>query len=200
MKRKFEISIILLFCPIILIIIALTAIFIKLNLGSPIFFVQERSGLDGELFNFVKFRTMTNKKDKNGLLASDKDRLTTFGKWLRKTSLDEFPTFWNVIKGDMSLVGPRPLLKEYLHLYSNFQMRRHDVKPGITGWAQINGRNKLSWEDKFDLDVWYVDNNTFWLDLKIIFITIKKVIIRDGITEEKNVTMTKFKGTKNKNF
>ena len=140
---------------------------------------------------------MTNKKDKNGKLLPDKDRLTSFGNFLRKTSLDEFPSLWNVLKDDMSLVGPRPLLMEYLPLYSAEQMRRHEVKPGLTGWAQINGRNAISWEEKFKLDVWYVDNQSFWLDVKIILLTIWKVLKREGISHRDDATMPMFKGNNN---
>ncbi|BEH15193.1 hypothetical protein MAALD49_25610 [Marinobacter shengliensis] len=144
----------------------------------------------------VKFRTMTDKRDKHGRLLPDNIRLTRFGRILRSTSLDELPELWNVLKGDMSLVGPRPLLMEYLPLYSKEQYRRHEVRPGVTGWAQINGRNAISWEDKFKLDVWYVDNQSFGLDLKILFLTVKKVLIRDGISGQGEVTMSKFTGTK----
>tara|TARA_Y100001958_G_C21239171_1_gene566385 strand:- start:860 stop:1459 length:600 start_codon:yes stop_codon:yes gene_type:complete len=167
------------------------------SIGTPIFFKQQRPGIHGNPFHFYKFRTMTNEKDDNGGLLPDKDRLTSFGKFIRKTSIDEFPSLWNVLKGDMSLVGPRPLLMEYLSLYSEEQMRRHEVKPGITGWAQINGRNAVSWEVKFKLDVWYVDNQSFWLDLKIILLTIWKVLKREGISHRNYATMPTFKGTKN---
>jgi sugar transferase EpsL len=139
---------------------------------------------------------MTSEKDENGNLLSDKDRITSFGKFLRKTSLDELPSLWNVLKGDMSLVGPRPLLMEYLPLYSKEQMRRHEVKPGITGWAQINGRNTISWDEKFKLDVWYVDNQSIWLDTKILFITAWKVLKREGISQKGHVTMERFRGSK----
>jgi len=165
-------------------------------MGYPVIFKQKRPGLNGKTFNFYKFRTMTNEKDENGNLLADKDRLTSFGKFLRKTSLDELPSLWNVLKGDMSLVGPRPLLMEYLPLYSDKQMRRHEVKPGITGWAQINGRNAISWEEKFKLDIWYVDNQSFWFDIKIIFLTIWKVLKREGISHSGFATMEKFKGSK----
>jgi sugar transferase EpsL len=167
------------------------------SFGCPIFFKQFRSGLNGKPFTFYKFRTMTYEKDENGNLLTDKDRLTTFGAFLRKTSLDELPSLWNVLKGDMSFVGPRPLLMEYLPLYSKEQMRRHEVKPGITGWAQINGRNAISWEEKFELDIWYVKNQSFRLDLRILLLTIWKVLKREGITHGSGETMPKFKGTKN---
>ena len=166
-----------------------------LTIRTPIFFKQKRPGLHNAPFTFYKFRTMTSEKDENGNLLSDKDRITSFGKFLRKTSLDELPSLWNVLKGDMSLVGPRPLLMEYLPLYSKEQMRRHEVKPGITGWAQINGRNAISWEEKFELDVWYVDNQSFWLDIKIILLTIFKVLKQEGISQSDHTTMPKFKGS-----
>jgi len=150
--------------------------------------------MNGEFFNMIKFRTMTNEYDMSGDLLPDNVRLTKFGKIIRSTSLDELPELWNVIKGDMSLVGPRPLLVEYLPLYSEDQSRRHKVKPGITGWAQINGRNTISWDEKFKLDVWYVDNQSIWLDIKILWLTVKKVILRDGISQNDHVSMDKFKG------
>jgi lipopolysaccharide/colanic/teichoic acid biosynthesis glycosyltransferase len=193
-KRAFDLVItfigLLLLAPVII----LVAVLIRLKLGSAIFFKQARPGLNGEIFNMYKFRTMTVECDKNGVLLSDKDRLTKFGKFLRSTSLDELPGLWCVLKGDMSLVGPRPLLVEYLPLYSEKQSRRHEVKPGITGWAQVNGRNAISWDKKFDLDVWYVDNQSIWLDVKILWSTVKKVIIRDGISQNDRVTVDKFKG------
>jgi len=169
---------------------------IRLKLGSPALFKQNRPGLHGDIFTFYKFRTMTDKRDSNGELLPDKDRITPLGNFLRKTSLDELPSLYNVLKGDMSLVGPRPLLVEYLDLYSPKQSRRHDVKPGITGWAQINGRNAISWEEKFELDVWYVDNKNFVLDLKIIFKTLLKVIKKEGINATSDHTMPRFTGSK----
>ena len=195
MKRLFDLLvgvIMLLFASPIIVLIA---ILIRLKLGSPVFFRQPRPGLNGSIFYMNKFRTMSNKLDANGMLLSDKDRLTTFGKFMRSASLDEFPSLWNVLKGDMSLVGPRPLLPEYLHLYSPSQARRHDVKPGITGWAQVNGRNVISWDEKFELDVWYVDNQSIWLDVKILCLTVKKVINRDDISGKDEVTMNAFKGS-----
>lgn len=165
------------------------------KLGSPIFFKQKRPGLNGKPFYFYKFRSMTDKKGENGQLLPDDVRLTSFGKLLRKYSLDEFPQLFNVIKGDISLVGPRPLLMEYLPLYTNEQLKRHKVKPGITGWAQINGRNAISWEEKFKLDVWYVEHQSFLLDLKILFLTVIKVFRTEGINQPGNVTMEKFKGS-----
>ncbi len=169
---------------------------ILIFIGQPIIFQQKRPGLNGKLFNFYKFRTMTNQKDINDKLLPDENRLIPLGRFLRNTSLDELPSLYNVIKGDMSLIGPRPLLIEYLPLYSENQMRRHNLKPGITGWAQINGRNSISWEKKFELDVWYVDNQSFWLDIKIIFLTIWKVIKREGVSHKQYSTMPKFKGNK----
>lgn len=164
------------------------------KLGSPVFFRQVRPGLHGKPFQMVKFRTMTDARGPGGQLLSDAERLTPFGRFLRATSLDELPELWNVLKGDMSLVGPRPLLMDYLPLYTPEQARRHEVRPGITGWAQINGRNALSWEQKFVLDTWYVDHRTFWLDLKILALTVKKVLVRDGISATGEATMTRFTG------
>lgn len=165
------------------------------KLGSPIFFTQERVGKDGKIFKMIKFRTMLDSTNKFGELLDDEERLTPFGKKLRSTSLDELPELINVLKGDMSLVGPRPLLVEYIPLYSKHQFRRHEVKPGITGWAQINGRNSIDWETKFDLDVEYVDKFNLIMDIKILFLTVLKVIKRDGINQEGNATMEKFTGT-----
>ena len=197
MKYNLDKLLIILFSPLIVIITLFISVMVWFLIGSSVLYKQQRPGLNGNPFHFYKFRTMTDEKYDNGRLLSDKDRLTSFGKFLRKTSLDELPSFWNVLKGDMSLVGPRPLLMEYLPLYSKEQMRRHEVKPGITGWAQINGRNAISWEEKFELDVWYVDNQSFWLDMKIIVLTIWKVLKREGITHGSGETMPKFKGTKN---
>lgn len=165
-------------------------------LGRPIFFSQNRPGINGQAFRMYKFRTMLDAVDSDGNPLPDEQRLCKFGELLRSTSLDELPGLWNVLKGDMSLVGPRPLLMEYLPLYSPKQYRRHEVKPGITGWAQVNGRNTISWEEKFELDVWYVENQNLWLDLKILFLTVKKVFIKEGISAEGEATMSKFKGTK----
>ncbi len=175
-------------------IIAFVAVCIRRKLGSPVIFSQVRPGLHGKPFKMVKFRTMLNAFDADGNPLPDSQRMTRFGSFLRSTSLDELPELWNVLKGDMSLVGPRPLLMEYLPLYSQEQYRRHEVRPGVTGWAQVNGRNALSWEEKFKLDVWYVDNRSFWLDCKIIFLTVKKVMMRDGISADGEATMTKFTG------
>lgn len=168
---------------------------IRRQLGTPLLFRQVRPGLDGKPFEMVKFRTMSNAVDAQGNLLPDAERLTPFGQFLRSSSLDELPELWNVLKGEMSLVGPRPLLMEYLPLYSPEQYRRHGVRPGITGWAQVNGRNAISWEDKFALDVWYVDNQSLWLDLKILFMTVKKVMLREGINATGDATMPKFTGT-----
>ena len=177
-------------------VVILLAVLVRLKLGAPIFFMQARPGLNRKIFNMYKFRTMTNESDEDGNPLSDETRLTVFGKFLRSTSLDELPGLWSVFKGDMSLVGPRPLLVEYLSLYTAKQDRRHEVKPGITGWAQVNGRNAISWDEKFELDVWYVDNQSIWLDVKILWLTVKKVIVRDGITTQDNTTMPVFKGSK----
>lgn len=187
----FAILALILLSPVFLVVVCL----VRFNLGRPVFFRQIRPGLNGRPFEMVKFRTMRNLTDSTGELLSDAERMTFLGGLLRSTSLDELPELWNVLRGDMSLVGPRPLLMEYLSLYSPEQARRHEVKPGITGWAQINGRNTLSWEEKFNLDVWYVDNRSLWLDLKIIFLTIKKVAMRDGISAEGEATMHKFTGS-----
>ena len=196
MKRIFDLILILFSAPILILIFLLVALTVRFKLGSPVFFKQRRPGLNKQIFNMIKFRSMTMKSDTSGVLLSDSNRLTRFGEFLRSTSLDELPSFWTVLKGEMSLVGPRPLLVEYLPLYSEKQSRRHEVKPGITGWAQVNGRNAISWEEKFDLDVWYVDNQSVWLDIKILFLTIKKVIMRDGISAKDDATMPPFKGTK----
>ncbi|GLX78788.1 sugar transferase [Thalassotalea insulae] len=174
--------------------LALLALVIRIKLGSPVLFVQQRPGRDGKLFKLFKFRSMTDAKDTDGKLLPDSERLTSFGKKLRATSLDELPSLWCVIKGDMSLVGPRPLLEEYLPLYSKEQARRHDVRPGITGWAQVNGRNAISWQEKFELDTWYVDNQSLWLDINILFLTIKKVFQKADINADGEVTMAKFTG------
>lgn len=180
----------LLISPILIII----AILIRIKLGSPIFFTQDRVGKDGKVFKIVKFRTMLEAYDKFGEPLSDKERVTSFGNFLRSTSLDELPELINVLKGDMSLVGPRPLLVEYIDLYSKEQFRRHEVRPGMTGWAQVNGRNNLNWDEKFKMDVEYVDNVNLLLDIKILFLTIFKVLKRDGISKDGHVTMDKFKG------
>ena len=197
MKRIFDLVVTFFGLMLLLPVITLTALILISNLGLPIFFKQSRPGLNRKIFNIYKFRTMTNECDKEGILLSDEARLTKFGKFLRSTSLDELPSLWNVLKSDMSLVGPRPLLLEYLPLYSTQQARRHEVKPGITGWAQVNGRNAITWGEKFDLDVWYVDNQSILLDIKILWLTVKKVIMRDGINQVGQSTMEKFKGNDN---
>ena len=175
---------------------AFVAYKVKKNLGSPVLFRQVRPGLHGKPFEMVKFRTMKDAVDEQGNLLPDSERLTAFGQMLRSTSLDEMPELWNVIKGDMSIVGPRPLLMEYLPLYNAEQAKRHNVRPGMTGHAQVNGRNAISWEEKFKLDTWYVENQSIWLDFKIMLKTVKKVIAKDDINEAGEVTMTKFTGTK----
>ncbi|EHR6470831.1 sugar transferase [Vibrio parahaemolyticus] len=197
MKRIFDFTASL--CGLILLspIIALVAWKIRKNLGSPVLFRQTRPGLHGKPFEMVKFRTMKDAADEQGNPLPDSERMTSFGDKLRNSSLDELPELWNVLKGDMSLVGPRPLLMQYLPLYSKEQARRHEVRPGVTGWAQINGRNAISWEEKFKLDVWYVDNRNLWLDIKILCLTVKKVFIKEGITSEGHVTAEAFKGTRN---
>ncbi|PIE55739.1 MAG: sugar transferase [Desulfobulbus propionicus] len=180
---------------ILLPLILLVALGVRLRMGAPVLYRQTRPGYKGHPFVLIKFRSMAHATDANGVILSDSDRLSTFGKMLRASSLDELPELWNVVKGEMSLVGPRPLLMEYLPLYTKDQMRRHDVLPGLTGWAQVNGRNALSWEERFTMDLWYVDNRSFLLDLKILALTLKKVLIKDGISSEGSVTMEKFRGT-----
>lgn len=177
-------------------VLFVTGVLVAIKLGRPVFFLQTRPGKDGKPFYIIKFRSMTEEKDGEGVLLSEEIRLNAFGKLLRSTSLDELPELINVLKGDMSLVGPRPLLMEYLPLYNEEQKRRMNVKPGITGWAQVNGRNAISWPEKFDMDLWYVENQSFWLDLKILFLTIYKVLKRDGISHENDVAMPKFTGNK----
>jgi lipopolysaccharide/colanic/teichoic acid biosynthesis glycosyltransferase len=198
MKRLFDV----LFAVMTLLLLALPLLsliwLVRNKLGSPVFFRQTRPGLQGKPFEMVKFRTMTDERGPDGLLLPDAVRLTSFGRFLRSTSLDELPELWNVIKGEMSLVGPRPLLMEYLPLYTSEQARRHEVRPGITGWAQVNGRNGISWEDKFMLDVWYVDNCRLWLDIKILWLTVRKVLVRDGINAPGDATMPVFKGNHDK--
>ncbi len=194
-KRLFDIVASALGLLVLSPVIIIVAWQIRKKLGSPVLFRQVRPGRDGKPFEMVKFRTMRDAVDEQGNPLPDSERLTSFGQFLRSTSLDELPELWNVLKGDMSLVGPRPLLMEYLPLYNAEQYRRHQARPGVTGWAQINGRNALSWEDKFRLDVWYVDNQSLWLDIKILFLTVKKVLVRDGISAAGEATMSKFTGT-----
>ncbi len=191
-KYIFDLMLIFLSLPFTLPIFLFIVILVFVKSDSKVFFKQARPGLNRKIFNMYKFKTMTDEYDKNGELKSDSIRLTKFGKFLRSTSLDELPGLWSVFKGDMSLVGPRPLLIEYLPFYSEKQSRRHEVKPGITGWAQVNGRNAISWDEKFDLDVWYVDNQSVWLDIKILCLTVKKVIARDDILPEGSEIMTRF--------
>lgn len=195
LKRFFDILGAVLGLLILLPIIVTLAWQVRRKLGSPVLFRQTRPGLQGKPFQLIKFRTMRNAIDLDGRPLPDSERMTSFGSFLRSASLDELPELWNVLKGDMSLVGPRPLLMEYLPLYSLEQARRHEVRPGVTGWAQINGRNALSWEEKFRLDVWYVDNHSFWLDLKILALTVKKVFVREGISAAGEATMTYFTGS-----
>lgn len=195
MKRFYDLTFSLALLVVIWPFALWTTWLVRRKLGSPVFFRQHRPGLHGRSFEMIKFRTMTDKRDLNGQLLPDKDRLPSFGRWLRASSLDELPELWNVLKGEMSLVGPRPLLMEYLPLYTPEQARRHEVRPGITGWAQVNGRNAISWEEKFKLDVWYVDNQSLWLDLKILWLTVKKVLVRDGISAQDDATMPKFTGS-----
>ena len=196
MKRIFDV-LVAAFTLLLLALPLLSLIWLVRNkLGSPVFFRQVRPGMNGDPFEMVKFRTMTDERGPDGQLLPDAVRLTAFGCFLRSSSLDELPELWNVLKGDMSLVGPRPLLMEYLPLYSPEQARRHEVRPGITGWAQVNGRNAISWADKFALDVWYVDHRSLWLDVRILWLTVRKVLVRDGISAAGEATMPRFEGDK----
>lgn len=194
MKRSFDIIVSLLTLVILSPIIGVTALLIRSKIGSTVLFKQQRPGFNEKPFYVYKFRSMTDERDEHGELFPDDVRLTSFGKVVRKLSLDELPQLLNVLKGEMSFVGPRPLLMEYLPLYNERQARRHDARPGITGWAQVNGRNAISWEEKFELDVWYVENWSFWLDIKILFMTVLKVFKSEGISQDGQATMTKFKG------
>ena len=191
--KTLALFLIILFSPIYIVV----SLLIFFKMGSPILFRQKRPGYKEKIFGIYKFRTMTNEKDEFGNLLPDDKRLVGIGKFIRSTSLDELPQLFNVLKGEMSFVGPRPLLKEYLPLYNEKQKRRHDIKPGITGWAQVNGRNAISWEQKFDYDVWYVDNQSFWLDIKILWLTFLKVVKRSDISSSTSSTMEKFAGSKN---
>ncbi len=193
-KRSFDLVCSLSLLFITFPIIGVCALLVRRKLGTPVLFKQERPGLHGKPFHIYKFRTMTDERDGQGELLPDDVRLTRFGRLLRKLSLDELPQLFNVAKGDISLVGPRPLLMEYLPRYTPRQARRHEVKPGITGWAQVNGRNAISWEEKFELDVWYIENRSFWLDLKILWLTFFKVVRSEGVSKEGHATMTKFMG------
>lgn len=194
LKRYLEfvltLNVLFLLFPIYVFFIFLTMI----KIGRPVFFRQSRPGINGKIFNIYKLRTMTNERNSDGILLPDKNRLTKFGQFLRSSSIDELPGLLNVLNGSMSLVGPRPLLVEYLPLYSKRQARRHEVRPGVTGWAQVNGRNAIDWNEKFEMDIWYIDNQSFLLDIKILWMTVKKVITQDGISHNNNVTMDKFKG------
>lgn len=191
-KRLFDLVLVLLSSPLWVPVLAVLALVVRWKLGAPVFFRQARPGLQGNIFEMVKFRTMTDERDASGQLLPDAVRLTPFGRWLRATSLDELPELWNVVKGEMSLVGPRPLLVRYLDRYSPEQRRRHDVPPGITGWAQVNGRNALRWEEKFALDVWYVDHRSLALDVRILFLTFARVLRRDGVAAPGEATMPEF--------
>lgn len=193
-KRLLDITISLIALIFLLPLMSLIYLLVIINLGSPAFFLQERVGKDNKIFKMIKFRTMKNSTDKNGSLLSDNERVTKFGGFLRSFSLDELPELINILKGDMSLVGPRALLVQYLGLYNDEQIRRHEVLPGLTGWAQINGRNSITWSEKFKLDVWYVDNWSLWLDIKIFFLTFWKVLKREGINQSESVTMEYFNG------
>lgn len=195
MKRIFDLIVSIILLLIFIIPILLISIVVLISMGSPILFKQKRPGLHGKPFYIYKFRTMTNETDEHGNLLPNEQRITKLGKVLRKLSLDELPQLFNVLKGDISLVGPRPLLMEYLPLYNEEQARRHEVKPGITGWAQVNGRNAISWEERFELDVWYVDNQSFWLDIKILLLTVLKVFKREGINPEDKQFVEKFQGS-----
>ncbi|WP_307574746.1 sugar transferase [Variovorax paradoxus] len=195
MKRAFDVFLAAVALLLFSIPLAILTWQVSRRLGKPVFFRQVRPGLGGRPFEMVKFRTMTDARDTSGQLLPDAERLTPFGRFMRSSSLDELPELWNVLKGEMSLVGPRPLLTEYMPLYSAEQARRHNVRPGITGWAQVNGRNTLSWEEKFKLDVWYVDNRTLWLDFNILWLTVRKVLVRDGISAAGEATMPRFTGS-----
>ncbi len=195
MKRFFDVSISLLVIVILMPVFIAISFLILIKMGSPVLFIQVRPGLNSRPFKMYKFRSMINVTTAKDRLIHDSERLTSFGRLLRSTSLDELPELWNVLRGEMSLVGPRPLLMQYLPLYSAEQARRHEVRPGVTGWAQVNGRNAITWEEKFKLDVWYVDNQTLWLDAKILWLTVKKVVVRDGISAEGEATMPAFTGS-----
>jgi sugar transferase EpsL len=194
MKQYFDFTLTLIGIIVLLPLLIIIFLFVFFKIGHPVFFLQERSGKDGKSFRIIKFRTMTDQTDSEGQLLPNAERLTKFGIFLRATSLDEIPELFNVLKGDMSLVGPRPLLMDYMPLFNDFQNQRHKVKPGITGWAQVNGRNTLSWDEKFQMDVWYVQNQSFKLDMKIIWLTLIKVIKREGIAHEGDVAMPRFTG------
>ncbi len=198
-KRIFDIIVVILSFPFYIPVFLITAILVKWNMGKPVFFKQVRPGLNGKPFTIYKFRTMSDSRDDSGRLLPAKIRITKFGWFLRSTSLDEIPELYNVLKGDMSLVGPRPLLMEYLDRYTPEQARRHEVPPGITGWAQINGRNAITWDEKFKLDIWYVENYSFFLDMKILLLTILKIFKKEGVTPPDSVIMPEFQGYEYKN-
>lgn len=193
-KRLFDVAVAATGLVVLSPVLALLALAIRVNLGSPVLFSQTRPGLHGRPFTLYKFRSMTGARDAEGNLRPDAERLTGFGRFLRSSSLDELPELWNVLRGEMSLVGPRPLLMQYLELYDDFQARRHEVRPGLTGWAQVNGRNRITWGERFAMDVWYVENQSFSLDLKILLLTILKVFRREGVTQEGRATMENFTG------
>ena len=196
LKRTFDLSLTVLAIPLWMPIVGMLALLVRVSLGSPVFFRQRRAGLGGRPITLLKFRTMSDDRDSDGCLLSDAQRLTRIGRFLRSSSLDEIPNLFNVLRGDLSLVGPRPLYLDYLPLYNQRQARRHEVRPGITGWAQVNGRNALTWERKFELDEWYVDNQSFWVDFRILLMTVRKVVSRDGINARDEATMPRFVGTK----
>ncbi|MBI3416391.1 MAG: sugar transferase [Verrucomicrobia bacterium] len=195
MKRAFDLALVVVFAPIWILLLLAVALLVRCRIGSPVLFRQRRPGKDGAIFVLLKFRTMTDARDASGRLLDDAHRLTPFGHCLRATSLDELPELLNVLRGEMSLVGPRPLLVEYLDRYTPEQARRHEVRPGLTGWAQVNGRNALSWEEKFKLDVWYVDNHTLWLDVKILWLTVKRVLLREDINADDGEPPSEFRGS-----
>ena len=195
LKRAFDVMATVLAIPLWLPLVGVVALVVRMRLGSPVFFRQARGGLGGGVIRILKFRTMTEERDADGHLLPDAQRLTRLGNFLRSSSLDELPSLFNVLLGDLSLVGPRPLIADYLPLYDSRQARRHEVRPGITGWAQVNGRNALSWEEKFELDVWYVENRSFWLDLRALFMTVAKVFQRAGINAQGEATMPRFLGS-----
>ncbi len=192
LKRIFDLIVVLLAVPLWMPLLVGTAILVRVNLGGPVFYRQRRPGRGALIFELIKFRSMTNATDASGTLLPDAERLPPFGRWLRASSLDELPELWNILKGEMSLVGPRPLLVQYLNRYTPVQKRRHDVPPGLTGWAQVNGRNALSWDKKFALDIWYVDNRTLWLDAKILWLTVSQVLSRRGVSAPSDATMPEF--------
>lgn len=196
LKRAFDMVLVAAAMPLLVPLLLMVAMLVRVFMGRPVLFRQQRPGLGGRPFVLLKFRTMTEGSTSDDVLATDAHRLTRFGSWLRSTSLDELPELWNVLRGEMSLVGPRPLLMEYIPLYSAEQSRRHSVRPGVTGWAQVNGRNSTSWEERLEMDVWYVDNKSFWLDLRILAISVDRVLFRRGIAAEGEATMPRFGGSR----